>query len=76
MSFNSWFRRKGIDVGARGDAREDAGDDEVYQDDGKLVQEGKDIIDNLIQNCIDTTPKELIACILQIKGNLNYTMQI
>lgn len=68
--------KKEIDVGAGEGARKDAGDDKVYQDEGKLAREVKDIIDNLIQNCIDMMPKELIACILQIKGNLSYTMQI
>ncbi|CEJ00570.1 hypothetical protein RMCBS344292_14622 [Rhizopus microsporus] len=59
--------KKEIDVGAGEGARKDAGDDKVYQDEGKLAREVKDIIDNLIQNCIDMMPKELIACILQIK---------
>lgn len=60
-----------IDVSVSEGAREDVGDNKIYQDEGKLVREGKDVIGNLIQNCIDVSPKDFIVCILQIKGDLN-----
>lgn len=56
-----------VDVGAGEAARENATDSKIYEDEVKLVREGKDVIDHLLENTVEVPAEDLVGSISQIK---------
>lgn len=63
-----------IDVGAGEAASEVCTEEKIIHDEGKLVREGKDVVDGLIQYCIDFSIDDLMGMVLQTSGNLSNTL--
>ncbi|KAG1090705.1 hypothetical protein G6F42_019625 [Rhizopus arrhizus] len=57
-----------VDVGAGKAARENATGNKIYEDEGKLVREGKDGIDRLLEDTVNVPAEDLVGSIWQIKG--------
>ncbi|CAO0793111.1 unnamed protein product [Mucor circinelloides] len=55
-------------VGAGTAARENATGNKIYEDEGKLVREGKDGIDRLLEDTVNVPAEDLVGSIWQIKG--------
>ncbi|KAG1136280.1 hypothetical protein G6F37_012121 [Rhizopus arrhizus] len=56
---------KEIDVGAGEAASEVCSKEKIIHDEGKLVREGKDVLDGLIQYCINFSIDDLMGMIIQ-----------
>jgi hypothetical protein len=65
---------KEIDVGAGEAASEVCSEEKIIHDEGKLVREGKDVLDGLIQYCINFSIDDLMGMIIQTSGILSNTL--
>ncbi|RCH80036.1 hypothetical protein CU098_006575, partial [Rhizopus stolonifer] len=59
---------KEIDVGAGEAASEVCSEEKIIHGEGKLVREGKDIVDGLVRYCIDFSIDNLLGMIIQTSG--------